>query len=162
MPNIIPGRSKETNDVIDFLKARDVGIFVSKPELSEILRMDCDSPRGSACVRSAVRYVENHYGHCWGIVRGKGIQRLNDTETLTKAKGQIKKSYRGLHRAGKINDKVNVDRLSPDEKVEFERVRTLVSIREMFSSRNSHKIERVTKISNGSLPDMRDVLKAFM
>lgn len=162
-PNkFIPGVKPETMALYNRLLNQPVGTILTYEDLSGVIHKDVQDGARHYLI-SAIRRLRSQQGQVWSNLRGKGIQRLDDTGIVSVSKATVKKGYRAFGKAKSILGCADYAKLTDQNKLEYAAVQVAASIAQTAAGKTGQdriKAE-IGKSSAKQIPDTKAALEWF-
>jgi hypothetical protein len=152
--------SVHSENLISFLKDKQIGEVIPYEVLSELIDMDITSPTGRGYLNTAKRRLVKDEKMVFGTVRTVGIKLLSDEEVAnTTGKSYIKSVRTKGRDAYHKNTSVEYEKLSGDAKINHQCTMTILALMNHVTSKRSlRQIEN--KVTETQIQiDQRQVLE---
>lgn len=108
--------SGETKQLIEILSDCGVGQLLEYEDLASKIGLSYGSPQFRSAVQTARKSVEKEERFVFGVIRGVGLKRLNDSEIVADSKGSLRGINRKCRRARSKLECAKYEALSAVEK----------------------------------------------
>lgn len=149
-----------TQSVIDRLKKCAIGDFVSWDELSELV---CGNIRNgkSYCWSTARKVLLREHRMNFLVIRGEGVQRASDPETIADTKKETVMAHKKFRRALQRMSVVDFEKLPGDQKQEYNVQISVIGALEYATSRKGLEKAEKKILDSSKRLDVSSTLSYF-
>ena len=154
--------SVEARLMAERLARAAMGELVTYDELSDIIGQNVRLQRNKGRLNTALRTVLNDHRMVFGVVVNEGYKRLADADMSKIGRQSARKIRREAQRAKKKMACVNLDKLTSEQKSEWNVAATIISMTEEVSAPRAVKaIESAVSKTQQQLPVAKALEAAF-